>query len=241
VSEDQAVNEHPSAFLQQTHWPVGEPVANFQPPPTPVAEGLVGHYGSLVPLSVHHAADLWESFALDPQGRSFTYLPYGPFADVDAMAAFLTAREQSTDPFFYTIQNRHDRSVGFGSYLRIDPAVGCIEIGHLGFSPALQSTTLATEVIYLMISWAFAVGYRRVEWKCDALNAASRQAALRFGFEFDGVFRQATMYKNRNRDTAWYAIIDRDWPPIKAAYEAWLAPTNFDSNGRQRRSLRSFR
>jgi RimJ/RimL family protein N-acetyltransferase len=130
-----------------------------------------------------------------------------------------------------------NRATGIASYLRIEPAHGTIEVGHLAFSPLLQRTAAATEAMYLMMKHAFELGYRRYEWKCDALNAASRRAAERLGFRFEGVFRQAVVYKGRNRDTAWYSIIDREWPGREAAFLAWLDPTNFDSHGRQRRSL----
>jgi len=131
--------------------------------------------------------------------------------------------------------------VGMGSYLRIEPAHGVIEVGHLAFSPLMQRTPIATEAMYLMMREAFELGYRRYEWKCDALNAASRRAAERLGFTFEGIFRQAIVYKGRNRDTAWYSIVDREWPALDAAFRAWLDPANFDAAGRQRRSLAELR
>jgi RimJ/RimL family protein N-acetyltransferase len=240
-SRESSVSTPRSPFLQQTRWPVGEPVNGFTPPPRPTREPLQGRYGRLEPLTPAHALDLMTAFAADVEGRSFTYLPYGPFQNEREWQAFLAPREHSDDPWFYGIRTLQGQVVGFGSYLRIDPAAGCIEIGHLGFSPLLQATTLATESIYLMARWAFAAGYRRLEWKCDALNAASRKAAQRLGFEYEGLFRQATIVKNRNRDTAWYAIIDRDWPALESSFEAWLDPANFDADGFQRRSLASFR
>jgi RimJ/RimL family protein N-acetyltransferase len=130
------------------------------------------------------------------------------------------------------------RAPGVASYLRIDPAPGVIEVGHINYAPPLQRTVAATEAMFLMMRRVFdELGYRRYEWKCDAVNAPSRAAALRLGFQFEGIFRQATVYKSRNRDTAWYAIIDRDWPALKARYQRWLDPANFDAAGRQRKKL----
>jgi RimJ/RimL family protein N-acetyltransferase len=230
-----------SAFLSQTSWPVGEPVEHFEPPIRPVKAPLVGRYGRWEPLTTAHAEDLWRAFSVDREGRSFTYLPYGPFNNSAQIKAFISARESIDDPVFYAWLNPEGQAIGFGSFLRIDPLQGCIEIGHLGFSPALQGTTMATECIYLLSDWAFKQGYRRLEWKCDALNRASRRAAERFGFMYEGVFRQATIVKGRNRDTAWYAIIDRDWPTLRHAYEAWLHPDNFAEDGGQRRRLADLR
>jgi len=140
------------------------------------------------------------------------------------------------------VDRTEERLVGQGSYLRIDPEHGAIEIGHLAFGPALQRTAGATEAVYLLARRAFdELGYRRVEWKCNALNARSRAAALRLGFEFEGVFRQHMVVKGRNRDTAWYAIVDGDWPAVRAAFEEWLAPDNFDRDGRQRARLAALR
>ena len=129
------------------------------------------------------------------------------------------------------------RAEGVASYLRITPAVGSIEVGHICLSPRLQATVAATEAMFLMMDWAFASGYRRYEWKCDALNLPSRRAAERFGFSYEGTFRQATIYKGRNRDTAWFAMVDRDWPGLQRAYRTWLDPANFDAAGRQRQRL----
>jgi len=147
-------------------------------------------------------------------------------------------RPASEDPLFFAIVDAASgRAAGIGSYLRIGPASGSIEVGHLQFSPRLQRTPAATEAMQLMMCNAFELGYRRYEWKCDALNAASRRAAERLGFRFEGVFRQATVYKGRSRDTAWYSIIDQEWPGLERAFRMWLEPGNFDHDGRQRRSL----
>ena len=165
----------------------------------------------------------------------WTYMGYGPFADLRAYTNWMERACLGPDPLFFAIIDRRtDRAAGVASYLRIDPENGSIEVGHIAYSPLLQRTAAATEAMYLMMRWAFNAGYRRYEWKCNALNAPSRAAALRLGFSFEGVFRQATIVKSRNRDTAWYAVIDAEWPALDTAYRAWLAPGNFDSAGRQR-------
>ena len=188
-------------------------------------------------------ADAEPLFAIShpPHGdpEIWTYLPDGPYESADAYRCALTRAAASDDPLFFTLAPLPDeRPSGIASYLRIEPAHGAIEIGHIWFGPALRRTTAATEAIYLLASHALDdLGYRRLEWKCNALNAASRRAAGRFGFTFEGVFRNHMVIKGRNRDTAWYAITDEEWPRVRDAFEAWLAPENFDGAGRQRRSL----
>jgi RimJ/RimL family protein N-acetyltransferase len=169
----------------------------------------------------------------------WTYMGYGPFAQAQDYTAWAEAAARGEDPLFHAIVDRRsDRAVGVTAYLRIEPAVGVLEVGHIAYAPALQRTAAATEAMYLLLRRAFdELGYRRYEWKCDALNAPSRAAALRLGFRFEGIFRQATVYKGRNRDTAWYSIIDREWPARRAAFEAWLDPLNFTADGRQIRPL----
>ncbi len=169
----------------------------------------------------------------------WTYLPDGPYESPDHLRRMLAWAETSDDPLYFTLVRLPDeRPLGCASYLRITPEFGVIEIGHIWFGVPLQRTTAATEAIYLLARHAFDdLGYRRLEWKCNALNAASRRAAERFGFTFEGVFRNHQIVKGRNRDTAWYAITDDDWPAIRSGYEAWLAPENFDQHGRQHRSL----
>lgn len=168
----------------------------------------------------------------------WTYLPYGPFDTCEAYQTWATTASQSVDPLFYAIiAGNSQQAVGVASYLRIDPAVGSIEVGHLAYSPQLQRTPAATEAMFLLMRQAFELGYRRYEWKCDALNAPSRAAAERLGFAFEGIFRQATIYKQRSRDTAWYSIIDSEWPALRSLFETWLAPGNFDAEGNQRQSL----
>lgn len=200
---------------------------------------MAGRYCRLEPLDpVAHATGLFEAFAADTAGAGWTYLGYGPFATEADFGDWLDDQCTGDDPLFYTITGPDGPPLGMASYLRIDAAVGVIEVGHLHYAPALQRTPAATEAMYLMMRRAFdELGYRRYEWKCDALNAPSRQAAERLGFVFEGVFRQATVYKGRNRDTAWFSILDAEWPRLKAAFERWLAPANFDPQGQQRQRL----
>lgn len=220
----------------QMNQPVGPPVSYWSPPPHPSHDVLVGRYCRLEPLNVdRHADELYAANALDVEGRNWTYLPYGPFGTLTEYRVWIKELCQTTDPQFYTIvQHSSGKSAGVASYLRIAPSSGSIEVGHIHFSKLLMQSVAATESMFLMMKRAFELGYRRYEWKCDALNAASRAAAQRLGLSFEGVFRQATVYKGRNRDTAWYAAIDGDWPAINIAFDEWLEPTNFDGAGRQR-------
>lgn len=223
--------------------PIGPELPDWRPPPRPARQVLAGRYCRIEPLDpTVHARPLYEAISLDREGRMWTYLASGPFADFDEYRAWLEPRAAGDDPLFFAfVDTAREQAVGTGAYLRIDPGSGAIEVGHLAFSPLLQRTAVATEAMYLMMRHAFRLGYRRYEWKCDALNAASRRAAERLGFAFEGVFRQATVYKGRSRDTAWYAVIDGEWPALEAAFGAWLDPANFDAAGRQRRDLASLR
>jgi RimJ/RimL family protein N-acetyltransferase len=196
----------------------------------------------LEPLDpARHAADLHAASLGDP--RLWDHLPYGPFADVEALREHLARQAASEDPLFFAVVDAETgRAAGVVTYMRIEPAHGCIEIGHIWFGGPLQRTPAATETIYLLARHAFDdLGNRRLEWKCDAANARSRRAAERFGFTFEGVFRQHQIVKGRNRDTAWYAMLDGEWPAIRAAFETWLAPENFGPDGVQRRSLEQVR
>jgi len=220
--------------------PIGFPLPNWTPRPRPPRTPLEGRYCRVEPLDpARHAAELFRANATDREGRNWTYLAYGPFADLAGYSAWMRKTCLGEDPFFHAIiDGKSGEAVGVASYLRIDPPAGVIEVGHINYSPLLQRKPAATEAMFLMMRRVFdELGYRRYEWKCDALNAPSRRAAERYGFRFEGIFRQATVYKGRNRDTAWYAIIDQDWPALKAAYERWLAPENFDTEGRQRARL----
>jgi len=196
---------------------------------------LSGRYCRLEPLDAdRHAAQLWTAFEQDRTGVGWTYLPYGPFAEQTEFEAWAQKMSQGDDPLFFAILDTEDRAIGVASYLRIDPTMGSIEVGHIHYSPLLQRTRAATEAMYLMAWRAFEeLGYRRYEWKCDDLNAPSRRAAERLGFTYEGTFRQDRIYKGRNRDTAWYSIIDSEWPAVREALEAWLDPGNFDEQGNQ--------
>lgn len=196
---------------------------------------MEGRFCRLLPLEpTKHAASLYAANALDAEGRMWTYLPYGPFDALDDYAEWLEEMCGKSDPLFYAIVDQPAaRAVGVASYLRIDPRGGCIEVGHLGYSPLLQRTPAATEAMFLMMQKAFSLGYRRYEWKCNALNGPSRTAAQRLGFSFEGVFRQAGVVKGRNRDTAWYSMVDHEWPALKETFLRWLHPKNFDEQGRQ--------
>lgn len=222
--------------------PIGELVPGWTPPPRPERASIVGRYCRLEPLDPQaHARELWEANALDATGRNWTYLGSEPFKTFEEYQAWLAKMAAGIDPFFYALlipDGDAYRAAGVASYLRIAPEAGSIEVGHINFSPLLQRTRAATEAMYLMMRYAFDLGYRRYEWKCDALNAPSRNAAQRFGFSYEGVFRQALVYKGRNRDTAWYAMIDKEWLRLRAAYEKWLDPSNFDAEGRQRVALK---
>lgn len=219
--------------------PIGPPVPGWRPPPRPPRQTLAGRWCRVEPTDpARHAAELWSAYALDADARHWTYLPYGPFADLAAYRAWMDATCRGDDPLFFTVVDAASgRAVGLASYLRIDPLAGSIEVGHLRFSSLLQRTPAATEAMYLMMRNVFALGYRRYEWKCDALNAPSRAAAARLGLSFEGVFRQAWVVKGRNRDTAWFATTDGTWPALAAAFERWLDPANFDADGRQRTRL----
>ncbi len=215
------------------------PLPGWTPPPVPAHTPMAGRHCSVVPLDAgRHAADLHAANSLDAAGDMWTYLACGPFATVDAYRTWVEDRQRSSDPLFFAIVDATTGlATGVASYLRIDPPNGAIEVGHLAFSPRLQRTHAATEAMYLMMRQTFALGYRRYEWKCNANNLGSRRAAERLGFTFEGTFRQHMVYKSRNRDTAWYSILDAEWPRVRAGFERWLDPANFDAQGRQRLAL----
>jgi RimJ/RimL family protein N-acetyltransferase len=219
--------------------PIGFSLPDWKPPATPSRDPMEGRFCRLESLDPdRHAAELHAANALDVEGRMWTYLPYGPFATPDSYRAWVQDVCRPSDPLFFAIIDRAaGRATGVASYLRISPSAGSIEVGHISYSPLLQRTPAATEAMFLMMERAFTLGFRRYEWKCDALNAPSCAAAQRLGFSFEGVFRQASVVKGRNRDTAWFAVIDREWPVLKAAFEQWLHPANFDEQGKQRLRL----
>ena len=216
--------------------PIGFPLSNWRERPYPSRSSIVGRYCRTEPLEPErHARDLYHAYAEDKNHGGWTYLPYGPFAKFTDFLAWLEPMSAQDDPLFYAILDKKtEKAVGLASYLRIQPKVGVLEVGHIHYSPLLQKTPLATEAMFLLMRRAFdELGYRRYEWKCDALNAGSRKAALRLGFTFEGIFRQASVYKGRSRDTVWYSVIDKEWPALKEAHEAWLSSENFDAQGRQ--------
>lgn len=224
--------------------PIGEPLPNWSARAQPPRSPIEGRYCRLEPLdSQRHAADLFAAYSKAPDGRDWTYMPVGPFADAAGYRDHAERAAASTDPLHYAvIELKTGRAVGTLALMRIDPANGVIEVGHVAFSPLLKRTPVSTEAHYLLMKHAFdQLGYRRYEWKCDSLNAPSRQAAGRLGFQFEGIFRQAVVYKGRSRDTAWFSILDREWPALRAAFERWLAPDNFDAQGQQRTSLKDMR
>lgn len=224
--------------------PLGEPV-NFKPVPRPERELLRGRYVAIRPLDAAHDAPALYAASHAPEGDPaiWTYLFEGPYRDVAEMQDDLAEAERSTDRLCFTLAPLPDEEpLGVASYLRIVPAFGVIEIGHIWFGSSMQRSRAATEAIYLLARHALDdLGYRRLEWKCNALNAVSRRAAERFGFSFEGTFRQHMVIKGRNRDTAWYSIVDDDWPLVRDGFERWLDPANFDASGRQRQSLAELR
>jgi RimJ/RimL family protein N-acetyltransferase len=218
--------------------PVGPPVEirdALPPPPTTIT----GRSVHLEPLDPRHIDDLYPIIGQPEHAPLWTYINKGPFTDKPSFTELITAYSESKDPFFYAIISKStNKAIGFFSLLRIDQTNRVIEIGFIVFSPLLQRTTAATEAVYLLARTVFEdLGYRRFEWKCDNLNAPSKKAAVRFGFTAEGVFRQHMIVKGRNRDTAWFSILDGEWPVVKGAFEKWLNAGNFDAEGKQVRSL----
>ncbi|NNJ68684.1 MAG: GNAT family N-acetyltransferase [Boseongicola sp.] len=213
-------------------------LAEWTPPEVPVREVHQGRYARLEPLSLEHVAGLRDAHLEDERDEMWRYLPVGPF-DEAGYSAWVETQCALTDPLHFAVRMADGRLGGTLSLMRIMPAAGTIEAGWLTFAPRLQRTRESTEAVYLLMKWAFEAGYRRFEWKCDAANIPSRRAAERFGLSFEGVFRQASVVKGRNRDTAWFAAIDAEWPALSAAFESWLHPQNFEADGRQKQSLRA--
>ena len=202
---------------------------------------IEGRLVDLKPLNSNkYAKELFSSNSLDEEGINWAYLPYGPFESQADYAKWIKSFEEGDDPvFFAIISKKLKKAIGIASFLRINPAQGLIEVGHINYSPLLQKTTEATEAMFLMMRWVFDNGYRRYEWKCNALNLKSRRAAQRLGFSYEGVFRQMTISKGRNRDTAWFAIIDKEWQDLKRCFDQFLSESNFDNNGKSKVSLTS--
>jgi RimJ/RimL family protein N-acetyltransferase len=236
----EAPAEHHNQFGQR----IGPPLPGWTARPRPPRTPLQGRLCRLEALDAErHAKALHEAYAADSEGRNWTYLPYGPFPSAEIYAEVVRSVQTGEDPIFHAIIDlRSDTPVGVASYLRIDPGNGSIEVGHLSYSPALQRHPAATEAMYLMMRRVFdELGYRRYEWKCDSLNQPSRRAAERLGFCFEGIFRQAMVVKGRSRDSAWYSILDSEWPRLRGAFERWLDPANFDAAGKQRAGLAELR
>lgn len=225
--------------LNEYGQPVGFALPDWKTPPHPPRTALEGRYCRLEPLDAEcHAAQLDAANRLDADDRGWTYMANGPYATAADYRAWVESQQARSDPQFYAIIDpASGRAGGVASYMRIDPANGCIEVGGIKLTPLVSRKPAMTEAMHLMMNNAFGLGYRRYEWKCDALNLPSRKAAQRLGFSFEGIFEQAVAYKGRNRDTAWFSITDREWPALRAAHVRWLAPENFDAQGRQRVSL----
>ena len=224
--------------------PIGPTLADWSPRPRPPRTPMVGRFCRVVPLDpAAHAAGLFALYNGAPDRRGWTYLGDELPESPEAYHERLVRQAAGEDPLFHTILDAAtDRPLGIASYLRIDPPNGVIEVGHIHFGPALQRRAAATEAMALMMARAFdELGYRRYEWKCDSLNAPSRAAALRYGFTFEGIFRNAVVVKGRSRDTAWFSITDDEWPRCREAFTAWLDPANFDDEGKQRRGLTDIR
>jgi RimJ/RimL family protein N-acetyltransferase len=220
----------------QPSLPVGPPV-DATPAQMPGPVTLKGRFGHLEKLNAQkHTADLWA--AMRGHNDMWAYIPAGPFADETSFAGYIASCEESKERYFYAVIERQGRAIGFLSLMEIRPANRVIEVGNIVYAPALQRTPLSTEAQYLLTRYAFeTLRYRRYEWKCNSLNAPSRRAAERFGFSYEGIFRAHMIVKGRNRDTAWFSMLDSEWPARKAAFERWLAPENFDGSGGQKTSL----
>lgn len=219
---------------------IGFPLPDWTPCEAPPSNPMTGRTCRLEVLNLdRHTSDLFAAFSLDKEGRIWTYLPCGPFDNEAGYREWLQGNATGKDPLFHAIIDlATGKAVGVASYLRIDPKIGSIEVGHINYSPLLQRTVAATETMYLMMARAFdELGYRRYEWKCDNLNAKSKAAAVRLGFTYEGLFRQCTMYKGRNRDTAWFSILDSEWPALKQAFQTFLDPANFNADGSQKQAL----
>ncbi|MFE4516813.1 GNAT family N-acetyltransferase [Kitasatospora sp. NPDC056783] len=232
------------AHLNEHGRPIGHPLPHWTARPAPARVTLEGRLCRVEPLDAdRHADDLYAAYALAEDGADWTYLTSGPFDSPADYRAYATEAVRADDPLHYAVVDLSTgKAVGTLALMRQDPANGVVEVGSVTFSPLLKRTPVSTEAQFLLMSYVFEeLGYRRYEWKCDSLNEPSRAAALRLGFTFEGIFRQAVVYKGRNRDTAWYSVIDAEWPRVGKALRDWLSPDNFDGEGRQKRSLSAIR
>jgi RimJ/RimL family protein N-acetyltransferase len=219
---------------------IGAPLPDWTSRSLPIRTVLQGRFCRLEPLEpARHAADIYAALQADTDQRNWTYLPTGPFATLADFRVWADSVATVDDPIFFAVIDRATaKAAGYLSLMRIDTKHGVIEVGHINYAPALQRRPVATDAQYLVMRYVFdTLGYRRYEWKCNALNAPSRAAATRLGFTYEGTFRQCMVVKGHNRDTAWFSIVDSEWPPLKRAFEQWLAPGNFDPSGKQRESL----
>lgn len=220
---------------------IGFEVLNWEGAKFPEKITIHGNFCILEPLEKRHAKALFDAFSIRNQGESWTYLPYGPFAAIADFEQWIDKIEAEADTQLYAILDKTTQQpLGISGYLRINPQLGSIEVGHLHYSKLLQRTAIATECMFLLMRYAFDdLNYRRYEWKCDELNIPSVNAAQRLGFSYEGTFRQSMVYKNRNRNTAWFSIIDKEWPDLKNKFSRWLDLSNFDENGQQKISLQN--
>ena len=222
--------------------PIGLPQPDWSARPHPPKTSIDGRFCRIEPFDIDaHADDLFEAFALNTSGANWTYLSYEPTDNVAGLRKIMAAGWQRKDPLFHTIIDKAtEKPVGVAALMRIDKANGAIEVGNIHYSEHLKQRPAATEAMFLLMRRVFKeLGYRRYEWKCDSLNAPSRAAAARLGFSYEGLFRQAVVYKGRNRDTAWFSIIDDEWPALESAYEAWLSTENIGADGQQKQRLQA--
>ena len=229
-----------NARVNEYQQPVGPAIDGWVKRPEPARTPMTGRHCIVRPVDVDaDARELYDAYASAPDGRDWTYLFVGPFATFESYRDHLSQAAKTNDPLHHTIVDSHTgKAVGTAAFMRIEPGHGVIEVGHITYSPLMQRSAAATEAMYLMMKRTFdELGYRRYEWKCDHNNLRSRAAAERYGFTFEGIFRQAIVYKGRSRDTAWFSIIDREWPPIREGFERWLDRSNFDNQGNQKQKL----
>ncbi|MBP0599529.1 GNAT family N-acetyltransferase [Herbaspirillum sp. LeCh32-8] len=230
--------------LNEWKQPIGPALPDWQERPRPQRIAVEGRYCRLEPVdAARHSDDLYAAYAQATDGSDWTYMMSGPFPNPASYRAYAETLQKSEDPLHYAVIDlASGRAVGTMSLMRIEPRHGVIEVGHIALSRQLKRTRVATEAQFLLMRYVFAqLGYRRYEWKCDSLNAPSRQAAQRLGFQFEGIFRQAVVYRGRSRDTAWFSIVDTEWPTLGSAFERWLDPANFDAQGKQKQTLLAFR
>ncbi|MGW1915709.1 GNAT family N-acetyltransferase [Streptomyces sp. NPDC002076] len=233
-----------SSRLYEYGQPIGQPLPDWTVRPVPARVTLDGRFCRVEPLDANrHTDDLYSAYAFEADGRDWTYMMAGPFGSRDDYRSYVVTVTRADDPLHHAVVDlRSGKAVGTLSLVRQDPSNGVVEVGNVAFSPLLKRTPISTEAQFLLMSYAFdELGYRRHEWKCDSLNAPSRKAAVRLGFTFEGIFRQAVVYKGRNRDTAWYSVIDSEWLQVGKALREWLSPDNFDADGRQKQSLSAVR